>query len=72
MQIDTLSQRYALRSDNVILLHRHNVLLWTPQHVNTTIDTKSSQRNITTLVLASSAVDRGFEPQSGHTKVYAN
>jgi hypothetical protein len=45
----TLSQRYALRSDNVILLHRHNVLLWTPQHVNTTIHTKSSQRNITTL-----------------------
>ena len=45
----TLSQRYTLRSDNVILLRRHNVLLWTPQHVNTTIHTKSSQRNITTL-----------------------
>ena len=45
----TLSQRYTLRSHNVILLRRHNVLLWTPQHVNTTIHTTSSQRNITTL-----------------------
>jgi hypothetical protein len=39
----SLSQRYTLRSYNVILLRRHNVLLWTPQHVNTTIHTTSSQ-----------------------------